>query len=159
MLSTDALTVTTPSDHEILMTRSFDAPRALVFKAYTNPALLKRWLGVFRDWSLDVCEVDLRVGGRIRYEWRKKRGRGMGLSGEFREVVVPERLVSTERFDDPWYEGEAMATATFTEIDGRTTLAMGMRYESQAVRDAVLKSGMETGVAASFDLLAALLQT
>jgi uncharacterized protein YndB with AHSA1/START domain len=157
-VNTGNLKVTTPSDREIVMTREFDAPRRLVWEAYTRPELLKRWLGVFGDWTMPVCEVDLRPGGAYRYEWHNRQnGQTMGLSGILREVVVPERIVSTEKFDDPWYEGEAVATVTFTEVAGKTTLSMAVRYDSQATRDSVLKSGMEQGVAASFDILAEIL--
>jgi len=157
-VNTGNLKVTIPSDFEIVMTREFDAPRRLVWEAYTKPELLKRWLGVFGDWTLAVCEVDLRPGGIIRYEWHNRQnGQKMGMTGTFREVVVPERLVSTEKFDDPWYEGVAVGTVTFTEVAGKTTLSMTTRYDSKAIRDGVLKSGMESGVAASFDILAGIL--
>ncbi len=151
------LKVTTPSDREIAMTRVFDAPRRLVFDAYTKPELLKRWLGVFGGWSLVVCEIDLRVGGTYRYVWRNSDGSEMGMRGVYREVVPPERIVSTESFDEPWYEGEAVGTVAFAEQGGKTTLTMTLRYASQAVRDAVLKSPMQSGVAQSFDDLAKLL--
>jgi uncharacterized protein YndB with AHSA1/START domain len=147
-----SLKITTPGDREIAMTRVFDAPRKLVFEAYTKPELLKRWLGVFGGWTLDICEVDLRVGGAYRYEWNKA-GKSMGLSGVFLEVVPDARLVTTEVFDDPWYEGKGQSTVTFVEAGGRTTMTMTMCYDSKAVRDAVLESPMEHGVAASFDKL------
>ena len=157
MKTVGSLTITTPSDREIQMTRVFDAPRKLVFDAYTKPELLKRWLGVFGGWSLDVCEVDLRVGGAYRYVWRRPDGAVMGMGGICRELVVPERIVNTEKFDDPWYEGEAVGTIEFVERDGKTTLTMTVHYASKEIRDAVLKSPMETGVAASFDKLEELL--
>ena len=156
MKTVGSLTITTPSDREIAMTRVFDAPRQRVFDAYTRPELVKRWLGVFGGWTLPVCEIDLRVGGKCRFVWRGD-GKEMGMSGVYREIVVPEKIVSTEKFDDPWYEGDAVATVTFTEKAGRTTLTMTVRYSSKAVRDAVLQSPMDTGVAASFDKLAELL--
>lgn len=156
-MNNGALKVTTPSDREIAMTRVFDAPRRLVFEAYTKPELVKRWLGVFGGWSLDVCEIDLKVGGSYRYVWKNTNGQEMGMGGVYREIVVPERLVVTERFDDPWYEGEAVATATFVEHDGKTTMTTTVRYASKEVRDAVLQSPMEQGVAASYDKLAELL--
>jgi uncharacterized protein YndB with AHSA1/START domain len=139
------------------MTRDFDAPRKLVFDAYTKPELLKRWLGVFNGWSLAVCEIDLKAGGTYRYVWRGPNGEVMGMRGVLREIVVPERIVSTEEFDEPWYEGEAVGTVEFVERGGKTTLTMTMRYASKEIRDAVLKSPMEQGVAASFDNLAGLL--
>jgi uncharacterized protein YndB with AHSA1/START domain len=151
------LQITTPSDREIAMTRVFDAPRRLVFEAYTRPELLKQWLGVFGGWTLDVCQVDLRVGGAYRYEWSKANGKSMGVSGVFLEVVPDERVVSDEAFDDPWYEGKGVSTVTFIEAAGRTTMTMTLRYDSKEVRDAVLKSPMEHGVAASYDKLEELL--
>ncbi len=157
MMHTGTLQVTTPSDREIAMTRVFDAPRRLVFDAYTKPELLKRWLGVFGGWSLVVCEIDLRVGGAYRYLWRGPDGAEMGMRGVFREVVPAERIVSPESFDDPWYEGEAVDTVEFVEQGGKTTLTTTVRYASKQVRDAVLKSPMESGVAQSYDQLAELL--
>jgi uncharacterized protein YndB with AHSA1/START domain len=139
------------------MTREFDAPRRLVWEAYTKPELLKRWLGVFGGMTMAVCEVDLRVGGSYRYVWQLPNGQKMGVHGVLREVVVPERIVSTETFDDPWYEGEAIGTVTFTEVAGKTTLSIAMLYDSKAVRDVVLKSGMDDGVAASYDVLEGIL--
>jgi len=149
------LIVTTPSDREIAMTRVFNAPAHLVYEAHTNPELLKRWLGVFGDWSLVECEIDLRVGGSLRYVWRNKaNGTTMGMSGVYREIVPNERIVSSEVFDDPWYEGEAIGTLTLVEENGKTTLTSIVEYSSKATRDGVLQSGMETGVAASYDKLA-----
>lgn len=157
MPNTGTLKITTPSDREILMTRVFDAPSSLVFDAHTKPELLKRWLGVFRGWALVVCEIDLRVGGTYRWEWHNPDGGKMGASGVYREVVRPERLVNTEQFDNPWYEGEAMSTTLFVEQGGKTTLSVTMLYVSKVVRDAVLESGMEKGLVASYDKLAELL--
>jgi uncharacterized protein YndB with AHSA1/START domain len=152
------LTITTPSDREIVMTRVFDAPRALVWEAHTKPELVKRWLGVFGDMELEVCEMDLRPGGKGRYVWRnRKTGERMGMSMVFREVVAPERLVNTEEFDDAWYEGTAVGTLTLVETGGRTTLTSAVLYDTKEIRDAVLASPMETGVAASYDGLADLL--
>jgi uncharacterized protein YndB with AHSA1/START domain len=152
-----SLHVTTPSDREIAMTRVFDAPRHLVFAAYTTPELLKRWLGVHGGWTLAVCDIDLRVGGAYRYVWRGQDGAEMGMGGVYREIVVPERIVTTEKFDRSWYPGEAVGTLVLVERDGRTTLTLTVRYESRAARDAVLESPMEQGVAAGFDTLAQLL--
>lgn len=157
MTNTGALKITTPSDREIAMTRVFDAPRTLVFDAYTKPELLKRWLGVHSGWTLAVCEIDLRVGGTYRYVWRGPDGAEMGMRGVYREIVVPERIVATEKFDQSWYSGEAVDTAAFVEQGGKTTLTLTVRYESRETRDAVLKSPMEQGVAAGFDTLAQLL--
>jgi uncharacterized protein YndB with AHSA1/START domain len=147
------LTVSTPSDREIRMTRVFDAPSRLVYDAYTKPELLQRWLGVFGGWTLAVCDIDLRVGGKYRYVWRKGKDIEMGMGGEYLEIVPGRKVVTNEKFDDPWYEGEAIATVTFEETKGRTTLTMDVRYDSREIRDAVLRSPMETGVAASYDTL------
>ena len=151
------LTVTTPGDREIAMTRTFDAPRALVWEAHTKPELVKRWLGVFGGWRLDECTIDLRPGGRGRYVWRGPNDAVMGLTMTYREVVAPERIVSTEEFDEPWHAGEAVGTLTLVEKDGRTTLTSTVLYDTKAIRDVVLASPMETGVAASYDTLAGLL--
>ncbi len=153
----DTLRVTTPSDREIAMIRDFDAPARLVWDAYTRPELLKRWLGVFGGWTMDVCEVDLRVGGKYRYVWRGPNGEVMGMGGTFLELVPHERIVATEKFDDPWYEGEAVDTTTFEERGGKTTMTTIMRLDSKEIRDKVLQSPMESGVAASYDQLAEVL--
>ena len=157
MRQTGALQITTPSDREIVMTRVLDAPRALVFDAWTKPDLLTRWLGVFGGWTMPVCEVDLRVGGGYRFVWRGPNGEQMGMRGTYQEIVVPERIVSTEQFDEAWYEGAATGTLTFAESGGRTTVTNTVRYDSKAVRDAVLASPMDQGVAAGYDKLAELL--
>ncbi|HXI97321.1 MAG TPA: SRPBCC family protein [Gemmatimonadaceae bacterium] len=151
------LKVSTPSDRELAMTRVFDAPRSMVFDAWTKPELLKRWLGVFGGWTFAVCEVDLRVGGKYRFVWRGKDGNEMGMGGLYREIVRPERIVCTEKFDDPWYEGDAIDTTTFVERAGKTTMTTTVLYASKEIRDAVLKSPMESGVAKSYDKLAEVL--
>jgi uncharacterized protein YndB with AHSA1/START domain len=152
-----ALKVTTPSEREIAMTRVFDAPRNLVFEAYTKPELVKRWLGVHGGWSWSVCEIDLRVGGAYRFVWRGPGGEEMGMGGVYREVVVPERIVATEAFDQSWYPGEAVSTVVLVQQGDSTTLTLTVRYQSREARDAVLKSPMEQGVAAGFDKLEELL--
>jgi uncharacterized protein YndB with AHSA1/START domain len=159
MTSTRTLEVTTPSEREIAMTRVFDAPRELVFDAWTKPELLKRWLGVRNGWSMAECEVDLRVGGAYRYVWRGPDGAEMGMGGVYREIVAPERLVATERFDDAWYPGEALDTITLVEEDGRTTATTTVLYESREIRDAVLESGATTGVGESYDALEEVLRS
>jgi uncharacterized protein YndB with AHSA1/START domain len=158
MTNVGTLEVTTPSEREIAMTRVFDAPRNLVFDAWTKPELLEQWLGVRAGWSMVVCEVDLKVGGAYRFVWRGPDGTEMGMGGVYREIVRPERLVATEVFDDPWYPGEALDTTVFVEQDGKTTLTTTVLYESEEARDAVLESGMERGVAESYDNLAELLE-
>jgi len=154
MKNTGTLKVTTPTDREIVMTRVFDAPRSMVFDAFSKPELLKRWFGP-RGWSLVVCDVDLRVGGGFRFVMRGPDGKEMGMRGVYREIVAPERSVHMESFDD--YPGESQVTAVFVEQGGKTTLTATVLYPSQEVRDAVIKSGMEHGVAECYDKLAELL--
>ena len=155
----ETLKITTPGDREIAMTRVFTAPRRLVFDAFTKPELVKRWLLGPDGWSMPVCEIDLRVGGAYRYVWRHARGNEMGMGGVYRDIVVPERIVATERFDESWYPGEAVGTVVLVEQGGRTTLTQTLLYESREARDAVLKSPMEEGVVAGYDRLAELLAT
>ena len=154
MKNTGTLKVTTPTDCEIVMTRVFDAPRHLVFDAFTKAELLKRWFGP-RGWSLAVCEVDLKVGGGFRFVLRGPNGREMGMRGVWREIVPPERTVHIETFDD--YPGESTVTSIWAEPDGKTTFTVTVRGASREVRDAVIKSGMEHGAAESYDKLAELL--
>ena len=149
-----SLTIAAKDDREIVVTREFKAPRALVYEAHTKPELLKRWLLGPDGWSLAVCDMDLRVGGAYRWVWRNDTtGTEMGMGGTFREILPPERIVATERFDQSWYPGEALNTTVFTEKEGRTTLTLTMRYESREARDGVLKSDMRSGLKASYDRL------
>jgi uncharacterized protein YndB with AHSA1/START domain len=157
MSGTGTLTVTTPTDREIVLTRAFDAPRRLVFDALTKPALLRRWFGA-RGWNLVVCEVDLRVGGSWRFVSRGPGGAEMGHGGEYREVLPPDRLVYSELFDDQSYPGESLITHVLVEHDGRTTLTSTVLYASREGRDTVLSYPMERGVAEAYDRLAELLQ-
>lgn len=156
-MSTGKLKITTPSDREILMTRVFDAPRHLVYEAMTRPELLKRWLLGPPGWTMVVCDIDLRVGGNYRYVWRNEDGHDMGMGGVYREIKAPERIVSTEVFDQSWYPGEAVGTLELLEEGGKTTLLSTVLYESKEARDGVLQSGMEDGVAVSYDRLEDLL--
>jgi uncharacterized protein YndB with AHSA1/START domain len=158
MKSTGNLKLMTQGDREIVMTRALDAPRRLVFDAFTKPELVKQWLLGPPGWSMPICEIDLRVGGVYRYVWRRDSdGSEMGMGGVYREIAAPERLVATEKFDQPWYPGEAVGTTVLVEQGGKTTITQTVLYQSQEARDAVLKSGMERGVAASYDRLADLL--
>jgi uncharacterized protein YndB with AHSA1/START domain len=160
MLFPDSFKVSTPSDREILVTRDFDAPRRLVFDAFTKPALVRRWLLGPPGWTMPLCEIDLRVGGAYRYAWRsEKDGAHMAMGGVFREVIPLERLVATEKFDDAWYPGEALDTTVFTETRGITTTSITILYESKEIRDTARRSGMEHGMAAGYDRLEALLPT
>lgn len=151
--TTVGLKVSTPSDREILMTRLFDAPRDLVFDAFTKPHLIKRWLFGPAGWSLPVCEVDLRAGGTMRYVWRHESGTNMGMSGVFREIKRPERIVHSEIFDEDWTGGETLVTTVFSEQGGRTTMKQTILYVSRDARDAVLRSPMEDGVAQGYNRL------
>jgi uncharacterized protein YndB with AHSA1/START domain len=152
------LIVTTPSDREIVMTREFNAARHLVFDSHTKPELLKRWLLGPPGWTMPVCEIDLRPGGRYRYVWRNSDGTEMGMGGTFREIVHPEKIVCTQLFDEDWTGGEALSTLVFTELnDDKTKLTNTMLYSSRETRDACLKSGMDKGMAASYDSLDVLL--
>ena len=152
------LIITTPSDREIAMARTFNAPRKLVWDAHTKPELVKKWLLGPPGWSMPVCTIDVRVGGSYRYEWRKDSdGSTMAMGGVYREIVAPERIVSTEKFDDPWYEGEAQGTLVLKEQNGKTTLTTTVLYASKVIRDSVLKSGMTSGVEVSYNRLAEVL--
>jgi len=149
--------LTTRGDREIVMTRDFNAPRRLVFDAFTKPELVKQWLLGPPGWSMPVCEIDLKVGGAYRYVWRQDSdGAEMGMGGVFREIVPQERVVCTEVFDEAWYPGEALNTLLLSEQGGKTTMTTTVLYQSREARDGVLKSGMEKGVAASYNRLAEL---
>jgi uncharacterized protein YndB with AHSA1/START domain len=150
----ESFKVSTPSDREVLIERDFDAPRALVFEAFTKPDLVRRWLLGPDGWTMPVCEIDLRVGGAYRYVWRKEStGMEMGMGGTFREVVRAERLVATEKFDDAWYPGEAVDTTVFEERGSITQVRLTVLYESKEARDTATRSGMETGMNAGYDRL------
>jgi uncharacterized protein YndB with AHSA1/START domain len=154
MRNTGSLKVTTPTEREIVLTRVFEAPRHLVWDAFTKPELLKRWFGP-RGWSLVVCEVDLKVGGGFRFVLRGPDGRDMGMRGVYREIVPGERSIHTESFDD--FPGESTVTTVLVETEATTTLTATVLYPSREIRDAVIQSGMEHGAAESYDKLAELL--
>lgn len=149
-------TVTLPADDQILITREFDAPRHLVYRAYTSPELVGRWWTAKRG-EATAMEIDLRVGGKWRFAMVTPDGLEVAFHGEYREVVENERLVSTEVYEGAWQPGEeeegTLNTATFTEVDGRTTLTILVQAPSRAVRDAILESGMEDGLQDALDLL------
>lgn len=153
----DTFAVTTPSDHEACITRSFAAPRPLVFAAFTTPDLVRRWMLGPPGFTMPVCEIDLRPGGLFRYVWRKPSGTEMGMGGRFVEVVAPERLVHVEIFDQDWTGGETRVTTAFAEHDGVTTVTMTVRYASLAARDGALATGMTSGMTAGYLALDALL--
>jgi uncharacterized protein YndB with AHSA1/START domain len=142
--------ITLPSDTELLITRVFDAPAELVFKAWTTPELVKRWWG-FEGSEWLVCEVDLRVGGRWRWVIRD-RGMEVGFNGEYREIDRPRRLVSTEAFEGfPDPDGASLNTLTLEEVDGVTTMRTLVQHAKPEHRDAHMASGMEGGMQVSFD--------
>jgi uncharacterized protein YndB with AHSA1/START domain/effector-binding domain-containing protein len=152
--------ITTPSDRAVEVVRDFNAPRELVFDAFTKPELVRRWLLGPEGWTMPVCEIDLRAGGGYRYVWRKEStGAQMGMGGVFREVVRPERLVATEKFEDAWYPGEALNTTIFEETGEVTTVRLIVLYESREARDVATRSGMERGMIAGYNRLEEMLSS
>jgi uncharacterized protein YndB with AHSA1/START domain len=154
--SSGTATVTLPADEQILITREFDAPKHLVYEAWTTPELVKRWWNAKRG-EVTIAEIDLRVGGKWRYVMVADGGFEVGFHGEYREIVPNERIVSTEVYevmpqgDGP--EQGTLNTATFTEEDGRTTLTVLVEAPSKEIRDAIIASGMEAGMQDAMDLL------
>ncbi len=151
--------VSTPGDREIEVTRVFDAPRQLVFDAFTKPDLVRRWLLGPPGWTMPVCEIELKVEGRYRYVWRKPGVKDMGIGGVFREIVSPSRLVATEKFDESWYPGEALNTTVFAEEGKTTRVTITILYESSEARDVARRSGMEKGMTAGYNRLEELLSS
>jgi uncharacterized protein YndB with AHSA1/START domain len=155
-----AMTMSVPSDREIVLTRDFEAPRSLVFEAFTQPEHLKRWWGR-RGSTLSVCEVDLRLGGEWRFVTRGPKGHENPFRGEYREITPPERLVYTFVYDvEGAREHPGLVTDVFNEQSRRTTtLVETMLFPSREERDGVLQSGMKEGAAETLDRLAELLAT
>ena len=151
------LEISTPSDREVVITRSFDAPRELVFDCYTRPELVRRWLLGPPGWTMPVCDIDLRVGGRYRYVWRGPTGEEMGMGGVFREVARPERIASNELFDQDWTGGETLVTTEFSERAGRTISTTTVLYVSKEAREGMLATGMTDGMEAGYRRLDELL--
>ena len=154
--SSHPLTVTTPSDREVVMTRVFDAPRWLVFEAWTNPKHVPHWLLGPEGWTMPVCEIDLRPGGEWHFVWRKADGKEMEMRGKYIEVVPPERVVYTECWGGDW--PEVTNTLLLTEENGKTTVVCSTLCPSKEARDAALKTGMTDGVTVSFERLDKYLQ-
>jgi uncharacterized protein YndB with AHSA1/START domain len=154
MVSSGTATVSLPTDEQILITREFDAPRHLVWEAWTNPELVKRWWHANRG-EVTVAEIDLRVGGTWRYVSLTEGGMEVAFHGEYREIVPNERLVSTEAYEGiPDADANAtLNTMTLTEVDGRTTLTVLVDCPSKETRDAIIDSGMEAGMQDAMDLL------
>ena len=152
--SSRTATLTLPTDEQILITREFDAPKHLVYEAYTTPELVKCWWHAKRG-EVTVCEIDLRVGGKWRYAMRTQDGTEVAFHGEYREIVPNERIVSTEVYEGvPDAESKAaLDTVTLAETDGRTTLTILVEHESKELRDMHIESGMEDGLQDALDLL------
>ncbi len=147
-----ATTFTTPSDREVVMTCEVDAPRELVFDAWTKPEHVQQWMLGPSGWTMPVCEIDLRPGGAWHFVWGRADGTEMEMRGEYREVTPPERLVSTESWGGDW--PETINTVTLSEEDGKTTITQTVLYPSKEARDAALATGMKEGASVSFDRLA-----
>jgi uncharacterized protein YndB with AHSA1/START domain len=157
MTSSGTAKVTLPTDEQILITREFDAPRHLVYKAWTTPELVKRWWSGQRG-AMTIAEIDLRVGGAWRYVMEAEGGFEVAFHGEYREIVPDERIVTTEVYEMPGAEAlpkadEPLNIVTFTEADGRTTLELLVQTTSKDLRDMIVNSGMETGMQERMDLL------
>ena len=153
--SAGSTTYTTPSDREVVVTRVVNAPRRLVFAAWTEPRHLQRWLTGPEGWTMPVCEIDLRPGGRWRYVYRKASGKEMTLTGSVLEVVPPDRFVTTESWGPEW--PDTVNTLVLTESEGRTTIALTITYVSKEARDAALDTGAMDGMNRAFELLDELL--
>ncbi len=153
------LTVTTPTDREVVITRAFDAPRELVWEAMSGPEFLRRWLFGPPGWEMTACEDDPRVGGTFRWAWEGPDGAAMQMSGTYRQVDPPRRAVRTETFDFGCAPqvGEQLATLVLTEQGGTTTMTLTVLYPSKEARDGAVASGMEHGMAAGYDRLDAIL--
>jgi uncharacterized protein YndB with AHSA1/START domain len=149
--SSGTATVTLPADDQILITREFDAPKHLVYRAWTEPDLVRRWWTANRG-EMTVAEIDLRVGGTWRYVMVADGGVEVAFHGEYREIVPNERIVSTEVFEG-MPDAEALDTLTFTEEDGRTTITILVQHQNKEHRDAHIESGMEAGLQDALDLL------
>src|SRR5215207_1843254 len=159
-MSDSDLHIEARGDTELVISRTFNAPVEMVFDAHTKPELVQQWLLGPDGWTMPVCEIDLRVGGKYRYVWAKETtGKEMGMGGEFQDVAKPERYVATERFDQSWYPGGAVSTATFTARGGKTAFQNVMRYDSSEAREAVLASPMDKGLSAGYDRLETLLNS
>jgi len=158
MKNSGTLKVTTPTDRQIVMTRVFNAPRRLVYEAMSKPELLNRWLFGPPGWSMVTCDDDLRVGGAFRWTWRGPGGEEMTIHGTYREVAPPQRVVRTEIMEFGNSQvGEQLASMVFTEEGDKTMLTLTLDYASKEARDGAIASGMEHGVATSYDRLADLL--
>ena len=151
MNDTPGMTVATPTDTELVVARTLDAPRALVFEAWTEPRHLSRWLLGPEGWTMPVCEIDLRPGGAWHFVWESSDGNQMEMRGAYQEIVPPERVVSTESWGGDW--PQTTNTLVLSDKDGKTMITHKMVYPTKEARDAALKTGMTRGMAQSFDRL------
>ena len=158
MTRTSALQITTPTDREVVITRVVDAPRGMVFDAFAKPDLVRRWMLGPPGWTMPVCEIDLRVGGKYRYVWENADGQRMGMGGRFTEIIRPSRMVATQVFDEDWTGGETLVTTELVEKNGKTTITTMVRYASREARDAALQTGMAEGMEAGYQRLEELLK-
>ena len=149
-MQTHTVTVTTPGEHEILVARRFDAPRPLVWRCWTEPALLERWLTGAPGWSLTSCLIDLRVGGKYRFVWRGPDGQHMGMGGVYTAIDAPVSNGQTQIYDQDWTGGETLVTLTLADEGARTLSTTHVRYASQTARDFALSTGMVEGMGAGY---------
>jgi uncharacterized protein YndB with AHSA1/START domain len=147
------LRIAPSGERDLVITRAFAAARNLVWDAHTKPELVRRWLLGPAGWTMPVCEIDLRVGGRFRYVWKNQDGREMAMGGVFNQVEPPERLVHIELFDEDWTGGETVVTQVFAESRGVTTLTMTIVYSSSEARAAALQTGMTDGMEIGYERL------
>jgi len=166
-MTIDKAQVTLPSDSEVKVLRSFRAPRALVYRAYTEPELVRRWMSGQPGWSMPICEMDVRVGGRFQWRWRNDEdGSEFGFSGTYREVQPPSKIVNTEAYEPGtstvgggYPNKDAIVTVTFAEDGGVTTISTLVDYGSKEARDAAVATGMTDGMEQSYQLLDGVLST
>jgi uncharacterized protein YndB with AHSA1/START domain len=146
----NATTFSTPNDLEVVVTRTVNAPKKLVFEVHTSCKHLPNWMGPY-GWTMTECKNELRAGGAIRYTWSKPDDQGITITGVNKEVSPPDRIVSTESWGEPW--PEALNTLEFQEVDGQTTIIMTIRYPSKEARDMALQTGMKDGMTVGYDRL------
>ena len=158
MSTANTLEITTPSEREIRIVRRFAASRPLVFRAFTEPRLIRQWLLGPPGWTMPVCEVDLSVGGRFRYVWSRAGGTDMGVTGTFVEILPPEKLVHTELFDEDWTGGETTVTTLLVEEAGSTRVDLTVLHVSREARDGAIATGMTDGMESGYARLDELLR-
>lgn len=150
--------VSLPSDTEVMVTRDFAAPAALVFRAHTEPELMRRWLTAMPGWTMPVCEMDVRVGGKYRWRWRNdENGQEFGFFGEFTEISPPSKLVHTQIYDPGEFGGDmgdgSLISVTLSERNGVTSMIWVMKFKTKDARDAAMSTGMTDGMEMSYGML------